>query len=70
MADAVVPTASRDLHAELAGVKFLGSYPAAGAAGPAIRPEVETSCEAPGRRLDRRPWRAEIDDDRVTGPGS
>ena len=33
----------RDLHAELAAVKFLGSYPAAGAAGPAIRREVETS---------------------------
>jgi hypothetical protein len=33
----------RDLHAELAGVKFLGSYPAAGPRGPAIRREAETS---------------------------
>ena len=31
----------RDLHAELAGVKFLGSYPAAGAAGPALRREAD-----------------------------
>ncbi len=33
----------RDLHAELAGVKFLGSYPAAGPRGPAIRQAAETS---------------------------
>ncbi len=43
VADAVVADCLRDLHAELAGVKFLGSYPAAGAAGPAIRREVELS---------------------------
>ena len=43
VADAVVADCLRDLHAELAAVKFLGSYPAAGAAGPAIRREVETS---------------------------
>ena len=41
MADAVVADCLRDLHAELAGVKFLGSYPASGAAGPAIRAEVD-----------------------------
>jgi prephenate dehydratase len=43
VADAVVADCLRDLHAELADVKFLGSYPAAGAAGPAIRREVEQS---------------------------
>lgn len=43
VADAVVGDCLRDLHAELAGVKFLGSYPAAGPAGPAIRREAETS---------------------------
>jgi prephenate dehydratase len=43
VADAVVADCLRDLHAELAAVKFLGSYPAAGAAGPAIRREVESS---------------------------
>ena len=41
MADAMVADCLRDLHAELAGVKFLGSYPASGAAGPAIRAEVD-----------------------------
>jgi len=43
IADAIVADCLEDLHAELAGVKFLGSYPAAGAAGPAIRREVESS---------------------------
>ena len=43
VADAVVSDCLQDLHAELADVKFLGSYPAAGPAGPAIRKEVETS---------------------------
>ncbi len=39
--DEVVADCLRDLHATLAGVKFLGSYPAAGPAGPAIRREVD-----------------------------
>jgi prephenate dehydratase len=43
IADAVVSDCLRDLHAELAGVKFLGSYPAAGPAGPAIRRDAEAS---------------------------
>jgi prephenate dehydratase len=43
VADAVVGDCLRDLRAELAGVKFLGSYPAAGASGPAIRLEVDSS---------------------------
>ena len=48
VADAVVADCLRDLHAELAGVKFLGSYPAAGPAGPAIRREAETSWREAG----------------------
>lgn len=43
IADEVVADCLRDLHAELAGVKFLGSYPAAGAAGAAIRREVDAA---------------------------
>jgi prephenate dehydratase len=43
--DAVVSDCLRDLHAELAGVKFLGSYPAAGPAAPAIRQEAEASTQ-------------------------
>jgi prephenate dehydratase len=52
VADAVVADCLRDLHAELAGVKFLGSYPAAGAGGPAIRREVESSMRQAGAWLD------------------
>ncbi len=40
IADEVVSDCLRDLHAGLAGVKFLGSYPAAGPAGPARRREA------------------------------
>ncbi len=40
IADEVVADCLRDLHAELADVKFLGSYPAAGATGAAIRQEA------------------------------
>jgi prephenate dehydratase len=41
VADAVVGDCLRDLHTELPGVKFLGSYPAAGPHGAAIRVEAE-----------------------------
>jgi prephenate dehydratase len=41
--DEVVADCLRDLHAELADVKFLGSYPAAGEAGPAIRKMVDAA---------------------------
>ena len=49
----------RDLHAELAGVKFLGSYPAAGPAGPAIRREVDSSQRQAEEWIER--LRAEIE---------
>jgi prephenate dehydratase len=41
--DEVVADCLRDLHADLADVKLLGSYPAAGEAGPAIRKEVDAA---------------------------
>ena len=40
VSDEVVADCLRDLHAEQAGVKFLGSYPAAGEHGPARRREA------------------------------
>ncbi len=52
VADAMVADCLADLHAELAGVKFLGSYPAAGAAGPAIRAEVDQARRQAGEWLD------------------
>ena len=44
--DEVVADCLRDLHAQLAGVKFLGSYPAAGEHGAAIRRDAEASWRA------------------------
>ena len=41
--DEVVADCLRDLHASLAGLKFLGSYPAAGDEGPEIRREAESA---------------------------
>ena len=46
VADEVVADCLRDLHAQLADVKFLGSYPAAGEHGPAIRRDAEASWRA------------------------
>lgn len=46
LADAVVTDCLRDLFASLAGVKFLGSYPAAGPAGPARRRDSEAAWAA------------------------
>jgi prephenate dehydratase len=41
--DEVVGDCLRELHMELADVKFLGSYPAAGEHGPALRAEITAS---------------------------
>jgi prephenate dehydratase len=41
--DEVVADCLRDLHAQLAGVKYLGSYPAAGEHGPALRRDAEAA---------------------------
>jgi prephenate dehydratase len=43
VAHEVVADCLRVLHAEIAGVKFLGSYPAAGAHGPAVREQAGTA---------------------------
>jgi prephenate dehydratase len=59
VADAMVADCLADLHAELAGVKFLGSYPAFGAAGPAIRAEVGESRQRADEWIDG--LRAEIE---------
>ncbi len=44
--DEVVGDCLRDLHAQLAGLKFLGSYPRAGDDGPEIRRDAEASWRA------------------------
>jgi len=43
LAQEVVADCLRVLHAELAGVKFLGSYPAAGDHGPAVREQADAA---------------------------
>ena len=52
VADAMVADCLGDLHAELAGVKFLGSYPVSGVAGAAIRAEVDQSRREAAEWLD------------------
>jgi prephenate dehydratase len=44
--DEVVADCLRDLRVQLAGVKFLGSYPAAGEHGPALRRDAEEAWRA------------------------
>ncbi len=44
--DEVVADCLRDLHAQVAGLKFLGSYPAAGEHGPAIRRDADEAWKA------------------------
>jgi len=46
LADEVVTDCLRDLHAQLADVKFLGSYPAAGEHGAAIRRDADAAWRA------------------------
>ena len=46
VADELVADALRAVHAKQAGVKFLGSYPAAGEGGEAVREEVQRSWHA------------------------
>ncbi|HVE93347.1 MAG TPA: prephenate dehydratase, partial [Acidimicrobiales bacterium] len=46
VADEVIADCLRDLHASLAAVKFLGSYPAAGEHGAAIRRDAQESWRA------------------------
>jgi len=49
VADEVVADCLRDLHASVASLKFLGSYPAAGDDGPAIRRDAEASWRSADR---------------------
>jgi len=44
--DEIVADCLRDLHAQLKNVKFLGSYPAAGEHGPAVRRDAEAKWKA------------------------
>ena len=53
VADELLADVLRDLHAKQGGVKFLGSYPAAGAPR-RHRPGARRRPLAPGRRLARR----------------
>ena len=56
--DEVVADCLRELHAQLAGLKFLGSYPKAGDEGPEIRRDAEASWRAADEWVKR--LRAEI----------
>jgi prephenate dehydratase len=58
--DEVVADCLRDLHAGLAGVKFLGSYPAAGEHGPEQRRQADAAWQAADGWLED--LRASIDD--------
>jgi prephenate dehydratase len=44
--DEIIADCLRDLHASLAGVKFLGSYPAAGEHGAAVRQQADAAWQA------------------------
>ena len=59
--DEVVADCLRDLHAMLAGVKFLGSYPAAGEHGPVIRRDAEAAWKAAAAWVES--LRSQIGDD-------
>jgi prephenate dehydratase len=51
--DAVIADCLRDLHASLAEVKFLGSYPAAGEHGPEQRRQADAAWQAADAWLER-----------------
>ncbi len=53
IADELVGDCLRDLHASLADVKFLGSYPAAGAGGDERRRDADARWRASAEWLDR-----------------
>jgi prephenate dehydratase len=59
LADEIVADCLRDLHASLAEVKFLGSYPAAGEHGPEQRRQADAAWQAADQWLER--LRAGID---------
>jgi prephenate dehydratase len=59
VADELVADALRAIHAKQAQVKFLGSYPAAGEHGAAVREEVQTSWRLADEWIAR--LRAQID---------
>lgn len=60
LGDVVVAACLRDIHADVAAVKFLGSYPAAGAAGAALRDEAASAL----RQADA--WLADLQDEIVS----
>jgi prephenate dehydratase len=53
LADEVIADCLRDLHASLAGVKFLGSYPAAGEHSAAVREQADAAWQAADDWLGR-----------------
>ncbi len=59
VADEVVADCLRVLYAEIAGVKFLGSYPAAGEQGPAVRQRADAAWRAAEEWVDE--LRAQVD---------
>lgn len=52
VSDEIVADCLRDLHAQLPAMKFLGSYPAAGEHGPALRRDADAAWKAADEWLD------------------